>query len=96
MELLLKKVERAATMWVPGVRDLSFAERLKKLHPLTLADRSERGGIIMTYKCVEGIEKIDEMEYIIPSRSSFRGHSNKLYKKRLKKTVKITVSWIER
>ncbi len=42
----------------------------------------------MLYKCVEGMEKIDVKEYVIPSQSSFRGHSKKLYKKRLKKDVK--------
>ncbi len=43
----------------------------------------------MLYKCVEGIEKIDVVnEYVIPSQSSLRGHSKKLYKKRVKKDVK--------
>ncbi len=42
----------------------------------------------MMYKCVEGIDKIDVNEYVIPSQSSLRGHSKKLYKKRLKKDVK--------
>ncbi len=42
----------------------------------------------MLYKCVEGLEKIDVNEYVIPSKSSLRGHSKKLYKKRLKKDVK--------
>ncbi len=42
----------------------------------------------MLYKCVEGIEKIDVKEYVIPSQSSLRGHCKKLYKKRLKKDVK--------
>ncbi len=42
----------------------------------------------MLYKCVKGIEKIDVNEYLIPSQSSLRGHSKKLYKKRLKKDVK--------
>ncbi len=42
----------------------------------------------MLYKCVEGIEKIDVSEYVIPSQSSSRGHSKKLYKKGLKKDVK--------
>ncbi len=44
--------------------------------------------MIMLYKCVEGIEKIDVNEYVILSQSSLRGHSKKLYKKRLKKDVK--------
>ncbi len=43
----------------------------------------------MLYKCVEGmVEKVDVKEYVIPSQSSLRGHSKKLYKKRLKKDVK--------
>ncbi len=42
----------------------------------------------MLYKCVQGIEKIDVNEYVTPSQSSVRGHSKKLYKKRLKKDVK--------
>ncbi len=44
--------------------------------------------MIMLYKCVEGMKKIDVKEYAIPSQSSLRGHSKKLYKKRLKKDVK--------
>ncbi len=43
----------------------------------------------MLYKCVEGmVEKTDVKEYVIPSQSSLRGHSKKLYKKRLKKDAK--------
>ncbi len=42
----------------------------------------------MMYKCVEGIDKIAVNEYVIPSQSTLRGHSKKLYKKRLKKNVK--------
>ncbi len=34
------------------------------------------------------MEKIDLIEYIIPSQSSLRGHSKELYKKRLKNDVK--------
>ena len=42
----------------------------------------------MLYKCVEGKEKIDSNEYIIPTQLASRGHSKKLYKKRLKKDVR--------
>ncbi len=42
----------------------------------------------MLYKCVEGIEKTDVNEYVLPSQTSLRGHSKKLSKKRLKKDVK--------
>ncbi len=84
----LEKVQRAATRWVPSLRDLSYEERLKKLQLPTLREKRERGDTIMLYKCVEGIGKIDINEYVIPSQSSLRGHSKKPYKKRLKKDVK--------
>ncbi len=70
----LEKVQRAATRWVPSLRDLSNEERLKKLQ-LPLTERRERGDMIMIYKCVEGMEKIDVKEYVIPSQSSLRGHT---------------------
>ncbi len=44
--------------------------------------------MIMLYKCVEEIEKIDINDYVIPNQSFLRGHSKKLYKKSLKKDVK--------
>ncbi len=57
-----EKVQRAATRWVPSLRDLSYEERLKKLQLPTLTERKERGDMIMLYKCVEGMEKIDVNE----------------------------------
>ncbi len=87
-EKKLEKVQRAAKRWVPSLRDLNYEERLKKLQLPTLTERREREDMIMLYKCVEGMEKIDVKEYVIPSQSSSRRHSKKLYKKRLKKDVK--------
>ena len=42
----------------------------------------------MLYKCVEGKEKIDRNEHIIPTQLPSRGHGKKLYKRRLKKDVR--------
>ncbi len=39
----LENVQRAATRWVPSLRDLSYEERLKKLQLPTLTERSGRG-----------------------------------------------------
>ncbi len=55
----LEKVQRAATRWVPSLRDLSYEERLKKLQLPTLTERRERGDTIMLFKCVETIEEMD-------------------------------------
>ncbi len=74
--------EGTKNRWVPSLRDLRYEEeRLKKLQLPTVTERRERGDMIMLYKCVEGIEKLDVTEYVIPSQSSLRGHSKKLYKK---------------
>ncbi len=84
----IETVQRAATRWVPSLRELSYEERLKKLQLPTIKQRRERGDMIMLYKCVEGIEKTNINEYVIPSQRSSRGQSKKLYKKILKKDVK--------
>ena len=84
----VEKVQRAATRWVPSMRDLNYEERLNKLNLPTLEKRRKTGDMIMLYKCIEGKEKIDSMEYIIPKQSASRGHSKKLYKKSLKKDVR--------
>ncbi len=65
----IEKAQRAATRWVSSLRDLSYEERLKKLQLSTLTERRERGDMIMLYKCVEGIEKKDINEYVIPKRT---------------------------
>ncbi len=91
LKIYIKKtenVQRAATRWVPSLRDLSYEERLDKLQLPTLEERRKRGETNMLYKCVEGKEKIDSNGYIIPSQLPSRGHSKKLYKKRLKKDVR--------
>ncbi len=60
----LEKVQRAATRWVPSLRNLSYEERLKKLQLPTHTERRERGDMIMLCKCVEGMEKIDVKEWV--------------------------------
>ncbi len=59
-------------------------KRLKKLQLPTLTERRERGDMIMLYKCVEGIEKIDINEYVIPSQSTLKGHSKKVIQEKAK------------
>ncbi len=49
---------------------------------------TERGDMIMLYTRIEGIQNIDINGYVIPSQTSLRGNSKKIYKKSLKKDVK--------
>ncbi len=59
-------------------------DSIKKLQLPTLTERRERGDMIMLYKCVERMEEIDVKEYMIPIKTSLRGHSKKIYKKKPK------------
>ncbi len=77
-------MQRAATRWVPSLRELSYEERRKKLQLPTLTERRERGDMIMIFKSVEGLEKIDVNEYIIPSKSSLRGTQQKAIQEKAK------------
>ena len=46
----IENVQRRATKQVPGLRDLSYEERLKQLKLPTLVYRRARGDMIETYK----------------------------------------------
>lgn len=73
---------------VPGLKDLSYSERLQRLNLPTLEERRQRGDMIMLYKCVNGIDWIDKNEFITPAVGRTRGHSRKLARKRTKKDVR--------
>ena len=47
---MLENVQRRATKMVPGLRELSYGERLKKLKLPTLAYRRVRGDMIQVFK----------------------------------------------
>jgi len=84
----IERVQRAATRWVPSLRNLSYEERLKRLNLPTLEERRIRGDMIMMYKCVTGKEEIDKEDYIIRESRRSRGHTHKLQKTRGDKDVK--------
>ena len=55
----LESVQRRAMMLIPGIRGLSYKERLKKLDMFSLRDRRIRGDPIQTFKILKDIDKID-------------------------------------
>ena len=54
----------------------------------TLEARRERGDMIMMYKCVRGIEKIDREDFIVRDDGRTRGHEFKLKRTRCTGDVK--------
>ena len=79
----IENVQRRATKQIPGMSDLPYEERLKKLKLPTLAYRRTRGDMIEVYKILT--KKYDEqVANFLPLRvdSNTRGHNFKLYKDR--------------
>ena len=57
---MLEKIERRATKLIPGLRDLTYEERLKECGLITLETRRLRGGgQIEVFNILNGYENID-------------------------------------
>jgi hypothetical protein len=85
---MLERVQRRATRLVPTCRNLSYPERLRKLHLPTLEQRRRRGDLIETYKVLHNMYDIDKEQLWDLRKDRRRGHSLTLYKQRsrLKRT----------
>ena len=80
---LLESVQRRATKLVPGLSDLSYVDRLKKLELPSLYYRRARGDIIEAYKYLHEIYDVQDCPLVLDKNpASTRGHSLKLQKSR--------------
>ena len=76
----LEAVQRRATKMIPGMHDLPYDERLKKLKLFSLHYRRERGDMIQVFKILHGIDRINpEHMFKRPEYTHTRGHSLKLF-----------------
>ena len=82
-------MQKRATKQIPGFKDLSYQERLKRLKLPTLVYRRARGDMIEVYKLLT--QKYDmEVSNFIPlhservheQRRNLRGHTKKIFKER--------------
>ena len=85
----IEKVQRRATKQLPGMKELPYPERLKKLKLPTLSYRRLRGDLIEVYKIVniiydDSVHPILRMWKDMAPRCSNRGHSKKLYPQQAK------------
>ena len=91
--IALENVQRRATKLVPGLKEMSYTERLKLLNLPSLTYRRLRGDMIETFKILRGYYDSKVSDGILclhtdrNSRNN-RGHSLKLYKKRCKTKLK--------
>ena len=56
---MLENIQRRATKLIPGLRDLTYEERLKECGLTTLETRRLRGDQIEVFKILNGYENID-------------------------------------
>ena len=79
---MLEKIQRRATKLIPGLRDLTYEERLKECGLTTLETRRLRGDQIEVFKILNGYENIDSnLFFQIKESKITRGHNFTLVKK---------------
>ena len=76
----VERIQRLATKMVPGLKELEYEERLKRLGLTTLEERRIRGDIITLYKLVHKIDILDTELIKVTTRNQLRGHEKKLIK----------------
>ena len=76
----LEKVQRRFTRMIEGFKELSYEQRLGKLHLMTLEMRRLRYDLIVTYKIMHGLEMVKREKFFKINKSNTRGNSMELYK----------------
>ena len=86
---MLGKKQRRATKLIPGLRDLTYEERLKECGLTTLEKRRLRGDQIKVFKILNGCENIDyNIVFEINESKITRGHKFTLVKKQSRLDVR--------
>ena len=73
----VENVQRRATKYIPGLRDLSYEDRLKVLDLPTLAYRRYRGDMIETFKVTHGIYDSEVITGFLPMNKDTRTRGHK-------------------
>ena len=81
----IESVQRRATKYIPGFKELSYTDRLKKLDIPTLAYRRLRGSMIEVYKMFNTYDS-DVATKFTTRKTTTRGHDFKIFTKTAKKT----------
>ena len=85
----LENVQRRLTKILPELSQLSYTDRLKKLHLTTLHYRRYRMDMIQVFKIVNKIDDVSFDEFFTYSDLQTRGHDKKLNKPRALKNFRL-------
>ena len=93
---MLEKIQRRATKLIPGLRDLTYEERLKKCGLTTLETRRLMGDQIEVFTILNGYENIDSNNFFEIKESKItRGHNYTLVKNKVDWTLE-SISFSQR
>ena len=82
-----ERVPRRATKMIEGMEGLGYLERLRILNLTTLETRFLRADLIDVYKFFKGLDKLDPGRFFDVVDGATRGHSLKLFKRRVRLDV---------
>ena len=78
---MIENVQRRATQYIPGFKDLTYEERLRAIKLPTLAYRRYRGDMIEMYKLTHGeYDQQITQDFLKFNPRESRGHQYTLYK----------------
>ena len=76
----VERVQRRATKMVPGMKDISYRDRLEALYLPSLKARRVRGDLIQVYKILNNIDELDSNKFFELSKFDITWNSvNKLF-----------------
>ena len=86
----VERIQRRATRISPGLKSLTYAERLRLLRLPSMQHRRRRGDMIMTYKIMTGKVNLDKGDFfsLAPNTTNRGSHIHKLAKPKATKTVR--------
>jgi len=79
-EILIENVLRRASKLVPGLKELSYRERLEEINIPSMKYRRVRGDMIIVYKILHGYDKSLQYLFEVNANAVTRGHNFKLKK----------------
>ena len=80
-KIAIENVQRRSTKLVPGIKHLSYCERLRTLGIPSLQYRRIRADLVETYKIINEIDIVNRNIFPQnPARTTTRGNSCKIYK----------------
>ena len=87
---MIENVQRRSTKVIPGFKNLTYEERLRKLKLPTLKYRRLRGDMIEVYKILHGIydKRVTAELFNVSDQTRTRGHSFKLEKHRCRLEIR--------